>query len=113
MGLRGGNEGRWCRRKEVDGLGSRELRKLPSEDRGIEDWGRRRRFEVDKRVDQRNWAALRSYRRLVAVTVLWHHFSKLGDFSPAIASGLGVGPETMDGRDFAREVWEKGGKGII
>lgn len=71
---------------------------------------------MEERVDQRNWAALRSYRRLVAVTVLWHHFSKLGDFSPAIASGLGVGSEIMDGRDFCQRGAEKkkgGGEGII
>lgn len=33
------------------------------------------------------------------MTVPWHRFSKLGDFSPAIASGVGVGPETMEGRE--------------
>lgn len=77
--MRGG----WCGRKEEGGLGSSELRKLPPEDHygvgqkrgGIEDWGKGRRFEVEERVDQSNWAVLRSSRRLVAVTFQWNHFS--------------------------------------
>lgn len=51
----------------------------------------------------------------MAVTVPWHRFSKLGDFSPAIASGVGVGPETMEGREgfCQRSVKKKRGEGII
>lgn len=95
--------GEWCRRKEVSELGSSELRKLPSEDGGTEYWGNRR-FEVGERADQRNWAVLRSYRRLVALIFQWGRFSNLSGFSPAATSGLGVDSETMDGWDFAREI---------
>lgn len=60
-------------------------------------------------VDQGNWAASKSCRRLVAVTFQGHHFSRLGDFFPAVTSGMGADPETVDGQDLAREVCQQNG----
>lgn len=60
-----------------------------------------RRLRGEGRADQRHRAALGTCRPSGAVIVQGHQFSKLGGISPAVTRGLGAGPETRDGWDFA------------